>query len=618
MKQKRWLLRQDYELEDVNKLAESLGVDRIIATLLIERGVTTFEEARSFFRPSLNQLHDPFLMKDMGKAIARIEEANRKRERILIYGDYDVDGTSAVALVYSFLSTQNDNIDFYIPDRDSEGYGISFQGIEYAHNTGVKLVIALDCGIKAIEQVEKANELGIDFIIGDHHLPGEKLPPAVAVLDPKREDCPYPFKELSGCGIGFKIVEAYMEYHCAGVKLCDDPEGLDAKDAEVREQLQLALLPYLDLVAVSIASDIVPVVGENRVLATYGLKVINTHPRPGIEAILRFGKITPRRQPEVSHRSPDISTGATTYFEKELTLTDLVFLVGPRINAAGRIHSAFDSVRLLLCTNKVQAQVLAEEINTYNMERKGLDSAATDEAKRMIENDPQLASQKSIVLFGEDWHKGVVGIVASRLVEAYYKPTVIFTRSTDDMIVGSARSIKEFDVHSALEQCADLLEHFGGHRCAAGVSLKPENLEAFKKRFEEVVATSLPAEEMVPEVEIDAEVSFSEHLTPKFFRILKQFAPFGPDNNMPVFLSRHLVDTGHARMVGTNHLKFSAIQLDSRSRSYSAIAFQMGEYLPRMQAGDAFDVCYQLEENYWNGKTEMQLNVKDIRFDEND
>ena len=610
MKEKRWILRKDYEIETVDRLAEALGVDKIIATLLVERGVTTFEEARCFFRPSLEQLHDPFLMKDMDCAIARINEAVRRHERIMVYGDYDVDGTSAVALVYSYLQSFYHNIDFYIPDRDSEGYGISFQGIDYAKETGVKLVIALDCGIKAVEQVDYASSLGIDFIIGDHHLPGDTIPKAVAVLDPKREDCTYPYKELSGCGIGFKIVEAHQEQRM-GVRLCDDPEHLDASRREMRDRLQLRLLKFLDLVAVSIASDIVPIMGENRVLAAFGLKVINTRPRPGIEAILTYGHIAKRSESDMAGRPED-----KTYFCKELNISDLVFLVGPRINAAGRIRSAFDSVRLLLSEDPRQAGLLAEEINNYNTERKDLDSAATEEAKRRIESDERLRSKKSIVLFDENWHKGVVGIVASRLVEAYYKPTIIFTRSTDDLITGSARSIKEFDVHTALEQCSDLLEHFGGHKCAAGVSLKPENFEAFKLRFEQVVEKSLQVDSMVPEIEIDAQIDFGQHITPKFLRILKQFSPFGPENNIPVFMSRNLVDTGFPRIVGTNHLKFNAISLESRSRSYPAIGFQLGEHYPRVKAGDPFALCYTLEENYWNGKTEIQLNVKDLRFEE--
>ena len=385
MKEKRWILREDYDKEVVKKLAEALGVDEIIATLLVERGVTTYEEARCFFRPSLDQLHDPFLMKDMDRAIARINEAVRRHERILVYGDYDVDGTSAVALVYSYLSTFHRNIDFYIPDRDSEGYGISFKGIDYARDTGVKLIIALDCGIKAMEQVAYAAGFGIDFIIGDHHLPdGDNIPAAVAVLDPKREDCPYPYKELSGCGIGFKIVEAHQEQR-VGVRLCDAPDSLDEARREKRDALQLRLLKYLDLVAVSIASDIVPIMGENRVLASYGLKVINTHPRPGIEAILRYGHVDRRPASQPGATEQPAQPQQAGYFEKELNITDLVFLVGPRINAAGRIRSAFDSVRLLLSDNPAQAELLAKEIDEFNKQRKDLDSAATEEAKRRID-----------------------------------------------------------------------------------------------------------------------------------------------------------------------------------------------------------------------------------------
>jgi single-stranded-DNA-specific exonuclease len=609
MKEKRWLIRKDYDIEIVEKLAESLGVDRIIATLLVERGITSFEEAKHFFRPSLDQLHDPFLMKDMDRAIERINQAIRKKERILIYGDYDVDGTSAVALVYSYFRTINPNIDFYIPDRDAEGYGISFQGIDYAHTTGVRLIIALDCGIKANEQAAYASQFGIDLIVGDHHLPGDELPNCTAILDPKREDCPYPFKELSGCGIGFKIVEAYMEQKI-GVRLCDVFGEHERHKRKAQETLKLKLLKYLDLVAVSIASDIVPIMGENRVLAAYGLKVINTCPRPGIEAILRFGHIEPRS--EADRQGHPEKEG---YFCKDLNISDLVFLVGPRINAAGRIRSAFDSVRLMLCEDMESAHVLAEEINNYNSERKDLDTQATETAKKIIENDPKWQDRKAIVLVDETWHKGVVGIVASRLVEAYYKPTIIFTRSTDDLYVGSARSIKEFDIHAALEQCSDLLEHFGGHKCAAGVSLKPENFDKFVQRFEEIVTSNLKSEDMVPEIEIDAEVDFAQNITPKFLRILKQFSPFGPENNVPIFLSRHLVDTGFPRVVGSNHLKFAAIPLESRSRAYPAIGFQLGEHYKRVKDGQPFDLCYMLEENYWNGKTEIQLNVKDIRFE---
>lgn len=608
--EKRWIERKDYDTAAVERLAESLGVDHIIATLLVERGISSFEDAKHFFRPSLDQLHDPFLMKDMDKAIERINQAIRRKERILVYGDYDVDGTSAVALVYSYFYHIHPNIDFYIPDRDSEGYGISFQGIDYAQRTGVSLIIALDCGIKANEQADYATQLGIDLIIGDHHLPGDELPKALAVLDPKRPDCPYPYKELSGCGIGFKIVEAYMEQKI-GVRLCDIFPEHEVAKRKAQETLKLKLLKYLDLVAVSIASDIVPIMGENRVLATFGLKVINTCPRPGLEAILTYGHIEPRSESD-RKGNPE----KDSYFCKDLNISDLVFLVGPRINAAGRIRSAFDSVRLLLCEDMDTARTLAEEINNYNSERKDLDSQATEDAKCRLEKDPEMMARKSIVLVDENWHKGVVGIVASRLVEAYYKPAIIFTRSSDDLYVGSARSIKEFDVHYALEQCSDLLEHFGGHRCAAGVSLKPENFKEFVTRFEQIVQMGLPDEKMVPEIEIDATISFSDHLTPKFFRILKQFQPFGPENNVPVFRTNNLVDTGYARVVGAKHLKFSAIQLETRSRVYPAIAFQQGHQIKHIKNGESFDICYVLEENYWNGRTETQLNVKDIRFHE--
>ena len=621
MQEKRWIIRKDYDLETVEKLAASLGVDKIIATLLVERGVTTFEEARRFFRPGLDQIHDPFLMKGMREAIDRINVAINRRERIMVYGDYDVDGTSAVALVYSYLKELNSNIDFYVPDREKEGYGISYQGIECARDTGVRLVIALDCGIKAMEQVAYAKRFGIDFIIGDHHLPDETVPDAVAVLDPKQVDCPYPYKELSGCGIGFKIVEAHLEQRM-GVRLCDMPEQLDAHRRQRQEELKLRLLKYLDLVAISIASDIVPIMGENRVLAYFGLRVINTKPRPGIEAILHYGRVDRRRsesdQSDQSDQSEKSDKPKNGYFEKELTISDLVFLVGPRINAAGRLHSAFDSVRLLFTDDPAVAQAIAESINNFNNERKGLDTAATERARQIIEVDNRSYYQgrHSLVLFDPTWHRGVVGIVASRIVETYYKPTIVFTAGADGIVTGSARSIREFDVHEALEKCSDLLEHFGGHKCAAGVSLRRENLREFAERFEQLARDAMSGELPVPEVDIDCELRLGT-VTPKFLRILKQFAPFGPDNNVPVFVSHELVDTGGARIVGANHLKFNAIPTTERSAPYPAIAFQMGECLTRMRRGDRFSLCYQLEENYWRGKTDIQLSVKDLRFESN-
>ena len=611
MKNKRWIIRQDYDLETVENLAISLGVDKIIATLLVERGVKTFEEARRFFRPGLDQIHDPYLMKGMRQAIERIKRAIAEGQRIMVYGDYDVDGTSAVALVYSYFRELDHNIDFYIPDREREGYGISYQGIDYARETGVKLIIALDCGIKAMEQVDYAAQYGIDFIIGDHHLPGDEVPRAVAVLDPKQADCPYPYKELSGCGIGFKIVEAHLE-ESLGVRLCDLPEQLDSHRRARQEELKLRLLKYLDLVAVSIASDIVPIMGENRVLAFFGLRVLNTKPRPGIEAILRYGHVD-RRRADNSGEPQENERTRNGYFEKELTISDLVFLVGPRINAAGRIRSAFDSVRLMLTDDPQTARQLAEDINNYNLERKDLDTSATQEARRLIDTNPSFIHRQSLVLYDPHWHRGVVGIVASRIVEAYNKPTIVFTEGSDGLITGSARSLKEFDMHEALEKCADLLEHFGGHKSAAGVSLRKENMQAFIDRFETLVRESLGENEVVPEVEIDCPLTFSQ-ITPKFLRILKQFAPFGPENNVPVFVSHELVDTGGARIVGTNHLKFSAIPLTERSAPYPAIGFQLGEAYARMHQGARFDLCFQLEENYWRGRTEIQLNVKDIKF----
>ena len=440
---------------------------------------------------------------------------------------------------------------------------------------------------------------------------GDEVPRAVAVLDPKQVDCPYPYKELSGCGIGFKIVEAHLEQRL-GVRLCDMPEQLDESRRQRQEELKLILLKYLDLVAVSIASDIVPIMGENRVLAFFGLRVLNTKPRPGIEAILKYGHVD-KRKSDQSDQPDATDKSKSGYFEKELTLNDLVFLVGPRINAAGRIRSAFDSVRLMLTDDPQTARQLADDINLYNMERKDLDTAATEEAKRRIDHDPFYQGRQSLVLYDPSWHRGVVGIVASRIVEAYNKPAIVFTEGSDGLITGSARSLKEFDVHEALEKCADLLEHFGGHKSAAGVSLRKENMRTFLDRFEQLVREGIGTEEVMPEVEVDATIDFSQ-ITSKFLRILKQFAPFGPENNVPVFVSHELVDTGNARIVGSNHLKFNAIPIAERTAPYPAIAFQMGEAIGRMRRGDLFDLCYQLEENYWRGRTEIQLNVKDIKF----
>ena len=600
-----WKLRHDYDNEAVERLQE-LGESRLTAVLLAERGITTGEERDRFFNPKLTHLHDPFIMKDMDKVIPRIEHAIASDERILVYGDYDTDGTTAVALLYSHLKKIYSNIDFYVPDRYKEGYGISRQGIEYAAQSNVRLIIALDCGIRANEPIAYANQFGIDVIVGDHHLPGDELPPAYAILDPKRDGCPYPFKELSGCGIAFKIVEAMLE-NKYGIKLCDNPDPASTK----YQYLKKELAKYLDLVALSIASDIVPIMGENRVLAYFGLKMINFLPRPGIEAILFYSNIT--------HQS---SGNSNQYFNKELTISDLVFLVGPRINAAGRIRSARDSVELLLCNDKKSANQWAAEINEHNTKRKKLDHAVTEEAKQRIYSDPKLQNKKSIVLFDEDWHKGVIGIVASRLIEEFYKPTIIFTKS-DNLYTGSARSVKDFDIHSAISQCSDLLEHFGGHKYAAGLAVRPENFDKFVQRFEQVVSNTITHDQTQPEIEIDAEVSFAKDIdNTDFVDKLKNFAPFGPQNMLPIFQTNQLMDTGDAREVGNDtvkHLKFNVIEFERPSNIYPAIGFGLGHYCEALKKkGQTFNICYHIEENFWNGKTEIQLNVKDLELCQGD
>ena len=619
MKEKEWKLWEKYATEAEKKVRdeavkrlEASGESWLTATLLAERGITTSEERDKFFAPKLSHLHDPFLMRDMDKVIPRIEKAISNNERILVYGDYDTDGTTAVALLYSYLHKDYDNIDFYVPDRYTEGYGISRKGMDYAASTGVKLVIALDCGIRANEQIAYANQHGIDVIVGDHHLPGDELPPAFAILDPKRDGCDYPYKELSGCGIAFKIVEAMLEKKL-GVKMCDNPD----LQTGVGERLKKNLARYLDLAVLSIASDIVPITGENRVLAYFGLRMINYCPRPGIEKILFYSDIV--------HKKDGLKD---QYFNKELTISDLVFLVGPRINAAGRIEDAKDSVKLLLCDNEQNANQWAEKINKYNSERKKLDHAVTEEATHMIDSNPKLQNKKSIVLFDENWHKGVIGIVASRLVEEFYKPTIIFTKS-DDLYTGSARSVKEFDIHSAIGQCSDLLEHFGGHKYAAGLAVKPENYVKFVERFEEVVSNSILDEQTIPEIEIDAEVSLAKDIqNDGFLDDLKKFAPFGPGNMLPVFRTNNMVqyknptdpkdDKYNPRQVGNaevKHLKFYPIELDnSQTKIYPAIGFGLGEYYEALKNEKSFDICYHIEENFWNGKTELQLNVKDLKL----
>lgn len=572
--EKRWSIKTQAEAKLIDQLATEVGIDKVLANLLIQRGVTSFESAKNFFRPSLTDLHDPFLMKDMDKAITRIEKAIQDREKILVYGDYDVDGTTAVALVYSFFKNNTPLlseglIDYYIPDRYAEGYGISFQGIDFAKENNFTLIIALDCGIKANDKVAYATERNIDFIICDHHRPGEFLPSAVAVLDAKRIDCTYPFDELCGCGVGFKLIQAYAQKNNISFD---------------------KLAEYLDLTAISIASDLVPIVGENRTLCYFGMEQINKNPRKGIKAILDLANI-----------------------KKEITINELVFTVGPRINAAGRIESGRSAVKLLISDSHENAKTSGASINVTNTERRALDITITQHALSMIDENIELINRKSTVLFHSDWHKGVIGIVASRLTEKYYRPTIILTES-NGMATGSARSVKDFDVYNAIESCADLLEQFGGHKYAAGLTMKLENLEAFQKRFEEVVSETILDHMLIPEIEIDAELELHQ-ITPKFFRILKQFAPFGPENMAPIFMSRGLIDKGHVRIVGNNHLKLDIQAAQNPRETFSAIAFGQAEHFDDTLSKKIFSACYAIEENEYNGNISLQLNVKDIKME---
>ncbi len=589
--EKRWAVKQKGDKELIESLAGKLCPAKntlkdgfhtyeIIASLLVQRGIKTYEEAEKFFRPKYEHLHDPFLINDMDRAVERILLAIKAREKILVYGDYDVDGTSAVALVYSYLEKFYPEIDYYIPDRYSEGYGVSFKGVDWAEDNDFKLIICLDCGIKAHRPIAYAKQKGIDFIVCDHHLPSEELPDAWAVLDPKRTDSTYPYTELSGCGIGFKLIHALQK-----------ERNLPFED----------LLEYLDLVAISIAADVVPLTGENRVLAYYGLKKINRQPRAGLEAILAYGKV----------RHEEKNTGRL-YFNRELTLSDLVFLVGPRINAAGRMESGSVSVELLKAKKLEDVTAVARNVDDFNTKRKELDKIATAEALEALANDALQEKRKTTVVFNPNWHKGVIGIVASRLIERYYKPTIVFTQS-DDLITGSARSVKDFDIYTVIESCSHLLTHFGGHKFAAGLNLKRENLEEFTQLFEQKVSETIKESQSVLEVDIDLEIDLRD-ITPKLFRILSQFAPFGPENNVPVFCSSKLIDTGEARKVGTNHLKLSVVSREVSSYPYDCIGFGMGEHYERIAQGETFDICYQIDENTFNGQTSLQLNLKDLHF----
>lgn len=568
--EKRWKIKAPANTEIVAQLCRELGIDEVLSGLLVQRGVNTFDEAKAFFRPSISDLHDPFLMKDMDKAVARLQSAIRNGEKILIYGDYDVDGTTSVALVYSFLRHYYSNIEFYIPDRYKEGYGVSQKGIDFAADSNCRLIISIDCGIKAVEKVAYAQKHGIDFIICDHHTPGDKLPEAFACLDPKRADCHYPDKNLSGCGVGFKFLQAFCQ-----------KEGLFEKQ----------LNKYLDLVAVSIASDIVPITGENRVLSALGLKKLNSNPGTGLKSIIQVANMEGR----------------------EFLISDIVFKIGPRINAAGRIESGRDAVELLISEDHSLAQRMSADINICNETRKDLDRLITQEAMDMITGDEKLRNSNSTVLYNANWHKGVIGIVASRLIETYYRPTVILTES-QGKATGSARSVDGFDLYKAIEACSDLLDSFGGHMYAAGLTMKIENIPLFIERFEKVVSESILSHQMIPQIEIDAEIMLRQ-ITPNFYGILKQFTPHGPGNMKPVFVTRNVIDYGTSKLVGRDrdHLKLELIEEHSGS-IVQGIGFSMGGFMERIKSGEPFDICYTVEENVYNGTTSLQIMIKDIRF----
>jgi single-stranded-DNA-specific exonuclease len=562
---KRWVEDVPVHTEKVIFFSKELNINPILSGMLVRRGILTFEEAKQFFNPDINLLHDPFLMKDMDKAVYRIEKAIAEKQNIMIYGDYDVDGTTSVSLTYSFFKEIYPNIIYYIPDRYKEGYGISSEGIDYAAEHQISLIIALDCGIKSIDKIDYANSKNIDFIICDHHLPGGDLPKAIAVLDPKRADCNYPYKELSGCGIGFKLIQAYA-----------DKNNMPFSSIE----------KYLDLVVVSIASDIVPITGENRILAFWGLKKLNESPCKGLKALI-----------ELAARGDSF------------TITDIVFSIGPRINAAGRIDDAKNAVKLLIADCDENAEDAGFIVNGKNTERKAHDADITMQALNMIDNSPELIHRKTTVLYHESWHKGVIGIVASRLTEKYYRPTIVLTAS-NGLLAGSARSVKGFDLYEALNSCSHLLEQFGGHQYAAGLTLKEENLLAFSQHFEEVVSKTITEEQLTQQIQIESELKLSE-IDGKFYRILHRFEPFGPQNMAPIFISKKVQIVGLATVVGNNHLKISLKQ--NNSPTFSCIGFNLGHYAELLNNETGFDVCYTLEENVWKEKRSIQLNIKGIR-----
>jgi len=570
--EKRWVVKEKGDIAVVKHLAGALGVSESLANLMAQRNISSVDEANSFFNPSLEYLHDPFLMKDMNIAVDRLSTAIKKNERILVYGDYDVDGTTAVALMYSFLKDQYSNVEYYIPDRYKEGYGVSFQGLDFAYQNNCKVVITLDCGIKAVEKVKYARSKGLDVIICDHHYPGDEIPKAVAVLDPKQPSCSYPYKELSGCGVGFKLIHAYSRVH--GIPFSK-------------------IAHYLDLVAVSIASDIVPITGENRVMAYFGLKRLNESPRTGLKEIIRESEVT-----------------------KALTIEDVVFKIGPRINAAGRMETGSKAVDLLVSSDTRLATGISKEINNFNIERRSVDRIITTEAMRMIAEDQRTVNSRTTVLYNPNWKKGVIGIVASRLIETYYRPTVILTES-NGFATGSARSVQGYDLYQAIESCSDLLESFGGHMFAAGLTLKKENIRPFMERFEQYVNSTITEEQLVPRIFIDTELSFSE-INEDFFKTMSQFQPFGPENMSPVFVSRNVFDTGSGRMVGSSgeHLKLDLCQESTGQKSFSAIAFSQADHFEYIKGGNPFDICYSLEMNEFRGNRNLQLNVRDIKTPE--
>lgn len=573
--EKRWVVNTPPDQENITSLSQALDCSPVIANLLIQRGVNTAGEARAFFHPSLEMLHDPFLMKDMEKAVERLDHAIRTGEKVMIYGDYDVDGTTSVALLYKFLKGikyKTGEPAYYIPDRYTEGYGVSVKAIDYAVENRFSLMIVTDCGVKAVEKVQYAKSKGLDIIICDHHTPGDELPEAVAVLDPQRSDCNYPYQWLSGCGVSFKLAQAYS----------------------IRYGLPLENLhELLDLVCVSIASDIVPITGENRILAHFGLQQLNEKPSLGLKTILE-------------------SSGA----DKELSVNDIVFKIGPKINAAGRVESGNKSVELLIAEDHKEAQRVAQSINNFNDQRKKLDHDITEEALQYIGQSEYDQSQKATVLYNKDWHKGVIGIVASRLTEYYYRPTVILTES-NGLATGSARSVEGFDLYYAISQCSEFLENYGGHKYAAGLTLKLENIEPFKAKFQQIVSETITEEMLIPQINIDAKIRLGD-ITPEMYHTLQQFAPFGPNNTVPVFMTENVLNFIGSKQVGRHneHLKLVVVDDTRICNDRSGIAFGMGEYFNRINRGDLFDICYTLQENEFMGKSDIQMMVRDIHFNE--